>query len=147
MKQYQITLEVPDEFDPEEDIINIQFGNEADVESISIVDEQFVSAEKYIERFEEIKKLIESNCDFKLDDLKDDSVIRIMFDPTDDVSNLQEVLTYVEMIYNRKCICLCNKLDVLVENADEAINMLNGMIAKIKVRSAVKDTSGIVLPN
>ena len=152
MKQYQIVFNVPDDFVPEELELTASYGKGQG--EISIEGESFIksSEEDVTKAWEELKSIVEEKISFKIDEVPENSVIRILFPPEvatdfESLSSLNTLKDAVEAVYRKPCICYCNSMDLMVDNADDAIKMLNGMIAKIKTRAAVKNTSGIVIAN
>ena len=149
MKFVQIVLVVPDDFDPDKDIEGITFSEDCDVDSVEILKQEEVS-EKLLSSQEVLQAMLDEKVKMLKDQVDDHSIVRIMINPevpAVDPSILQRTMQVVEETYKCPCICLVDDMNLFVENADEAIKMLNGMIAKVKTRAAVKDTSGIVLPN
>lgn len=148
MKQYQMTFNVPDDFDPEEMIMNVQYEKG----EITIEGEGFYEDMIPTDILNSIDDFLKNDLRLVKDAVKEGDVVRMVFTPESarlpffgKVINALKVA--VEETYEVPCIAHMSSIDVLVESADEAIDMLNKMIAKIKVRSAVKDTSSIVLPN
>jgi len=140
MKQYQFTLSVPDDFNPEELAIELNYKD-----GIQITNEGFLN-EQYSEA---IDSLIQSASIEKKSGDKNE-VVLVKF-PRDNVNNpefgvvLDMLMQRLEEVLDCPVICYVDDLEILVENADQAIDMFNGMIAKIKVRAAVKETSKIIL--
>ena len=149
MKQYQVVFNVPENFDPDKLSLQASYEVPEDAGQMSIEEEGFVDEEQEISLSPELETLIKDKTVIIKDGANEHDVIRIMFsdDSNVDAEGLQSIMKACEAMYHCPCICLSANIDVLVENADEAIKMLNGMIAKVKTRSAVKDTSGIILPN
>lgn len=149
MKQYQILFDVPDNFVPEQLALQATYDDPEAANTITISDEGFVDGNQALELTDELKTFIENHTVILKDGSNEHDVVRIMFSSNSNVEldQLQTVTKVCEVVYQCPCICCTSDLDVLVENSDEAIKMLTGMIAKIKTRAAVKDTSGIILPN
>lgn len=156
MKQYSIVLNVPDDFVPEELDIKANYGDSPDL--ISIADEGFIEDDSYADAdisedtVNRIKDMLDNDVKLGVDVVPENSVVRVEF--TKEFSeqphffqDITALMQYIESRYKVPCVCYLNDLDVLVDDADDAVKMFNGMIAKIKTRAAVKDTSGIVLPN
>lgn len=145
MKTYQITFAVPDNFDPDEMELNVGYKYE-----LSICDEGFNSLSDSIDNF-----LSNSGISLEEMKLKEDSVI--IFKVPVDVANSMnqsELAVYFNMIKNgleaatgKKVMGYIDNIDVLVKNANDAIEMFNGMIAKIRLMDSIKDTTGIIVPN
>lgn len=145
MKTYQITFAVPDNFDPDEMELNVGYKDE-----LSICDEGFNSLSDSIDNF-----LSNSGISLEEMKLKEDSVI--IFKVPVDVANSMnqsELAVYFNMIKNgleaatgKKVMGYIDNIDVLVKNANDAIEMFNGMIAKIRLMDSIKDTTGIIVPN
>lgn len=151
MKKCYIELEVPDNFDPAADIEGVQFSEDVDLSETEVITclDELPPVEIKPLTDDQAKKL-EELCKVIIDEVSENSVIRVMVSPDYselDAQLLQQLLNTVEATYKRPAIILVNSLELMVENPEASIDMLNKMIAKIKVRSAVKDTSGIVLPN
>ena len=147
MKQYQAVFNVPENFDPEKVELQATYGVIEDAGLMSIAEEGFVDGEQEITLTPELEQFVKDRTVILKDGSNENDVVRIMFDEGADAADLQMIVKVCEAIYKCPCICLSANMEVFVENADEAIKMLNGMIAKIKTRAAVKDTSGIILPN
>ena len=140
MKLYKITFEVPDDFNPDELELNASYKDE-----INISSERFVNAQK-----DEILQIIKDKCTFEKATIGENDVIIFKFpkealDLPDAMTYLTSIRTAIETNFGCPAVGFVGDIDVLVENADQAIDMFNGMIAKVKVRSAVKDTSKIIL--
>lgn len=151
MKKCYIELEVPDNFDPAADIEGVQFSENVDLSETEVITclNELPPVEIKPLTDDQVKRL-EELCKVTVDEVSENSVIRVMVSPDYselDAQLLQQLLSTVEATYKRPAIILVNSLELMVENPEASVDMLNKMIAKIKVRSAVKDTSGIVLPN
>ena len=152
MKQYQITFAVPDDFVPEE--MELQAGYGSEPGTIQLVEEGFVEPDSMNvdETWEKLKTLVQDKVNILVDNIPENAVVRITFpanivsDDESSLLSLNALKNAVESTYKCPCICYTDSIDAMVENADQAIDMLNKMIAKIKTRYAVKDTSGIVIP-
>lgn len=139
MKKYILALDVPDDFNPEEMDINISSKQDIDISS-----EGFIN-------FDTLSEEIIKNSDIKLETIDEHSVA--LFKCSSEVAqsygieNFDQIRQSLEE--NLKCpvIGYVDDLELFVENADQAIDMFNGMIAKIKVRAAIKPTTGIILPS
>lgn len=132
MKKYYFALEVPDDFNPEELDIDFKYKDDITVSREGFIDEDLLS-----------------KLNIKKDTVGENDVVRFTF-PVDDTINYETLDLFREMLeYAYKCPVVghADNLELFVENADKAIDMFNGMIAKIKVRAAVKSTTGIILPN
>lgn len=140
MKQYRLTLNVPDNFNPEELAVDLGYKDD-----IQIVDEGFVD-NKYSEIIESTIKA--ASIEKKHADQNEVVLVKFPNTCVDD-PGFRTVLNILrqrlEETFDCPVVCYLNDLEILVENADQAIDMFNGMIAKIKVRSAVKETSKIIL--
>ena len=147
MKQYQVVFNVPENFDPDKLSLQASYEVPEDAGQMSIEEEGFVDDEQEITLTPELEQFVKDRTVILKDGSNENGVVRIMFNEGADADDLQMIVKVCEAIYKCPCICLSANMDVLVENSDDAIKMLNGMIAKIKTRSAVKDTSGIILPN
>ena len=132
MKQYTITFDVPDDFNPDEMALNVQYPAE-----IALADEGFFNMEELIKE------------KIKVSEIKPEEGKVILFTfPSErvGVENLTKMRDTLETVTGLPAIGYISDFDVLVQQADEAINMFNGMIAKLKLHSAVKETSEIVIP-
>ena len=136
MKEYNLVLSVPDDFDPEQ--LEVDLGYPEDVQ---IVREGFPDFED---------KLI-SSIDVKKDTVGPNDVVRFVIEKDSylctDPSMVVRIKDMLEAKYGCPVIGYIGDLDLFVENADQAIDMLNGMIAKVKVRSAVGNSGKLILPN
>lgn len=132
MKQYTITFDVPDDFNPDEMALNVQYPAE-----ITLADEGFFNMEELIKE------------KIKVSEIKPEEGKVILFtfpSETIGVDNLNKMRDVLETVTGLPAIGYIDNFDVLVQQADEAVNMLNGMIAKIKLHSTVKESSEIVIP-
>lgn len=148
MKSYEIVFSVPDDFDPEEMILNVQYKDG----DIAIEDEGFIDELVPASILEQVDDFLNNDLRLIKDTVNEGDIVRMIFTPeAAQLPFFDKILVSlkeaIEATYKVPCIAHMNNIDVLVENADEAINMLNGMIAKIRTRAAVKDTSGIILPS
>ena len=138
MKKYYIALDVPYDFNPEELDIDIKYKDD-----INIAEEGFINGESLVED-------LLNKVSIAKDTVGEHDVVRVTFPPQlhdyIDYESLNNWHKQLETAYKCPVIIYLDDLNVFVEEADKAIDMLNGMIAKIKVRSAVKQTSGIILP-
>lgn len=149
MKLCYITMEVPDDFNIDEDIEGVQFVDSVDYEKVNVIGCQELEPRQLTISDEDSKKFQEL-CKIKKDEVNEHTVIRLMLPPNFsdmDSAFFSQTKDLLEATYKCPVLIMVDDMDLLVENADTSIDMLNKMIAKIKVRSAVKDTSGIVLPN
>lgn len=147
MKQYRIILNVEDDFNPEEDLEGISLN--CDPEKVEVAEEGFYTISDDVVPI--VQEFLDS-IEVLKEDVKETDVIRVTF-PVEAASNpfFSDIITSLKVSIENACkvpvICHVDNLEVMVENASDAIEMLNGMIAKVKTRAAVKDTSGIILPN
>ena len=150
MKQYQITFAVPDDFNPDELELNAGYKDE-----ITICDESYVSedsnAASFLANISEglLQFMKDNNIEISKESAGEHDVVVFKFPP--EILQHAESSTYISLIrqqleqaFGCLTIGIVNDIDLLVENADEAIKMLNGMLAKVKVRSAVKETTKIL---
>lgn len=138
MKQYQITLGVPDDFNPEELDMTVSYKDD-----IEILSEGFTD-------IADIKKKLQAivdNCELSTIEPKENDIILFKFDESTSAEEAKSIMFVIEEKTGRPAIGMSKSLDVLVEDANATVEMLNGMIAKVKTRAAVKETSKIVLPN
>ena len=133
MKTYTIALNVPDDFDPEK--LGVDLSYEEDIE---IAHEGFFSLENFRDSIEPIRQ-----------DVTEHSVVTFKFPPEalNDPIALNLIKDKFECEFGVPAVGYVNSIDLLVQNADDAIAMFEKMIAKVKTQAAVKQTSGIVLPN
>ena len=140
MKHYNITFEVPDDFNPEELELNASYKDAVEIFS-----------EGFSDVVETIKSVVSDKLSLNKITVSDNDVILFKVDKDCGLDDYEFAgyLNAVKETIEETCKCpvigFVGDIDLLVENADEAIDMLNGMIAKVKVRSAVKDTSKIIL--
>lgn len=138
MKHYQIVLEVPDNFNPEELDMTVSYQDD-----IEIFSEGFTNDDELSEK---LKSIIES-CEISTIEVKDNDVVLFKFDDSVQPEEASIAMLTIEEKTGRPALGVNKDIDLLVEDADSTIEMLNGMIAKVKTRAAVKDTSSIVLPS
>ena len=140
MKKYYIVLNVPDDFVPEEMGMEVTYPTDITIDKEGFGDYQ-----------SEIADII-SNVELKKETITDKDIIVFKF-PKEVLDNADaaEVLSLfkdnIEKSFGCPAVGYVNDVDILVENADQAIDMFNSMIAKIKVRSATGVSSKIILPN
>lgn len=125
MKTYHFTLEVPDDFDPGQLELNLNYP-----EDISILDEGLFS-------LEDIAKMI------KVDQIKvlPNSVVTIKFseEAMNDPGLIQLFTsTLKETLKDCTVISMIDDMDILVQNSAEATKMLQGMLDLIKSKSIIK---------
>lgn len=137
--RYQLTLEVPDNFKPEEMGIDLSYKDE-----ITIVSEGFTLPSD--STLDELLKSIE----VKKETIDEHSVVIFKFPKAimelpDGPAIINIYKNKLETEFGCPAVGYLDDIDVLVENANQAIDMFNGMIAKIKVRAAVAPTSKIIL--
>lgn len=138
MKQYQITLGVPDDFNPEELDMTVSYKDD-----IEILSEGFTD-------IAEIKKKLQAivdNCELSTIEPKENDIVLFKFDESTSAEEARSIMFIIEEKTGRPALGMSKSLDVLIEDANATVEMLNGMIAKVKTRAAVKETSKIVLPN
>lgn len=128
MKQYQLTFEVPDDFNPEELEINVTYKDD-----IEIIDEG------YRDFYKNIEDLITKKVSLLSENTGGDNVVIFKFPGEltqfpQYITHLKEVL---ELKTDKTVIGVLDNVDILVQNADDAIEMLEGMIGKIKARALI----------
>lgn len=137
MKNYLFTLSVPDNFDPKQLSIDIQYPDE-----VEIVKEGFASDYTELLKDLNIEKL----------NLADKDVVIFKFKPTSalasDLVSLNIAGEYVEDTTSLPVLVLLDDdISVYAEEASTTIPMLEGMIAKIKARCKIQpQKKQIVLP-
>lgn len=129
MAIYQFRLDVPDDFDPEELSIELDYDGQ-----ITILDEGFVDVDKIA------KQLVDSA---KLDKLEVAETSVVVFKFPSSIAEVapnfvQAIQNSLEAMLGCTVIGLVDDMDLLVQNSAEAIKMLEGMIAKIKSKSLIK---------
>lgn len=127
MKEYHFTLQVPDDFDPEQLAVDLSYP-EQDVEIIN---------EGFNTNLEEIVK----NIKLETLNISSTSVVIIRasqsyFDT--DIESIIALQKYIEGKYECTTLALTDDIDVLVENAAEATDMLKRMIDKVNSKSIIK---------
>ena len=138
MKQYQITLGVPDDFNPEELDMTVSYKDD-----IEILSEGFTD----IADIKEKLQTIVDNCELSTIEPKENDIVLFKFDESTSAEEAKSIMFVIEEKTGRPALGMSKSLDVLIEDANATVEMLNGMIAKVKTRAAVKETSKIVLPN
>jgi len=138
MKQYQITLGVPDDFNPEELDMTVSYKDD-----IEILSEGFTD----IADIKEKLQAIVDNCELSTIEPKENDIVLFKFDELTSAEEAKSIMFVIEEKTGRPALGMSKSLDVLIEDANATVEMLNGMIAKVKTRAAVKETSKIVLPN
>ena len=118
MKEYYLALEVPDDFDPEQLGIELDYPEEVEIKSEG-----------------ELDQLIDFEVELK--EKTENSVAVIKF-PVEAGESSRLALSVVENKFGIPAIGIVNDFNLLVENADEAVKMLEGMIQKIKSASIRK---------
>lgn len=116
MKNYQITLQVPDNFDPEQLGIDLAYP-----EDIEIINEGEFNPDDYIP---------------DVFNPKERDVVIFKFPADTPPETAQLLHNYLQAKFpDNKVIGLTNNVDFLIENADEAVKMLEEMIEKVKSAS------------
>lgn len=138
MKQYQVTLGVPDDFNPEELDMTVSYKDD-----IEILSEGFTD----IADIKEKLQAIVDNCELSTIEPKENDIVLFKFDESMGPEEAKSIMFIIEEKTGRPALGISKSLDVLIEDANATVEMLNGMIAKVKTRAAVKETSKIVLPN
>ena len=133
MKTYTIALSVPDDFDPQKLGIDLSYD-----EDIEIKEEGFFDLDQTKELITVFGREVTEN-----------SIVTFSFPPEalNDPIALNLIREQFEAQFGCPAVGYVNSIDLLVQNADDAIAMFEKMIAKVKTRAAVKDTAKIVLPN
>ena len=143
MKHYQITFNVPDDFNPDEMELNASYKDDITIFSEGFED-ILSKMPEFLSKYANIDKL-------KVDE-KDVILVYISKECYEAMPD-SEIGIYMSLIkksledaFNCPVLVFVNDLEILVQNANQAIDMFNGMIAKVKVRAAINDTSKIILP-
>lgn len=123
MKQYTITFDVPDDFDPNE--LELTASYKSDIE---------ISYEGFSDLASILKDKIELS---NMGSVKDTDVVIFKL-PVDMMGEAPYIHERLEAELGCKVLGLVNDTDVLVENQAEAIDMLNKMINTINLRSSIK---------
>jgi len=139
MKQYALILNVPDDFNPEELQINLDYKDEVELCLEDFVDNlTYLDPELFLEKIDVSKIHVGEN-----------DIVRFTFPESAAEAHGLEYLNAIRDTLESTCKCpvvgYANNMEVFVDNADDAIKMFNGMIAKVKTRAAVKSTSNIIL--
>ena len=94
---------------------------------------------------ESLKSAVESldKSEVETMDLYEGDVVVIMFDEIDGVPELVQRLQ--EMYPDNPVIAIHKNIDLLIEQADEALEMLDGMKAKISILHDTPTTSKIIV--
>lgn len=127
MKEYHFTLQVPDDFDPEQLAVDLSYP-EQDVEIIN---------EGFNTNLEEIVKNI------KLETLNISSTNVVIIKASQDyfdtgIESIIALQKYIEGKYECTTLAMTDDIDVLVKNAAEATDMLKRMIDKVNSKSIIK---------
>lgn len=129
MKPYTITLDVPDDFDPE--LLEVELAYPSD--NLEIKSEGFLSSE-------ELTKTIDS-MSIETVKLSPSNVVIVKF-PAD--SNPEPTQYFLNILKDQfeeigcTFIAIVNDMDVLVQNSAEALKMLEMMKQKINSKSIIK---------
>lgn len=127
MKLYNLTLSVPDDFDPEQLELNMNYPDE-----INLSGEGFVSIEDIL-----------SKCEIDVSKISESSVVIFRFpqelvDQPGGPEQLNDIKVYLESQLKCTVIGLTNNIELLVQNSAEAIQMLQGMMNKINSKAIIK---------
>jgi len=123
MKHYQITFQVPDDFVPEDLELNVTYKDE-----IEIVQEGEVSVES----------LLANQINLTNQKREDGDVFLFKYPDKMSPEFATAVKDYLaEALPDNTVIGLVDSIDLLVQNSDQAIEMLEQMINKVKTRSAI----------
>lgn len=115
MKEYQITLQVPDDFDPEQ----LELGYPEDFE---IVTEGEFSPLDYVEQVGKVEP---------------DSVIIFRFPPGIDPEFANWLQHHLESQFpDNKVVGIVGDLEIMIQNEAEAVKVLESMIEKVKSGAA-----------
>lgn len=129
MKPYTITLDVPDDFNPE--LLEIEFSYPLD--GVEIKSEGFLSSE-------ELTKAIDSMSTETVK-LSPNNVVIVKFPADSNPEPTQYILNILKDQFEEigcTFIAIVNDMDVLVQNSAEALKMLEMMKQKINSKSIVK---------
>lgn len=129
MKPYTITLDVPDDFDPE--LLEIILSYPSD--GVKIKSEGFLSSE-------ELTRAIDS-LSIETAKLSSSNVVIVKFPSDSDPEPTQYFLNILrDQFEETGCtfIAMVNDMDVLVQNSAEALKMLEMMKQKINSKSIIK---------
>lgn len=142
MKQYHITLNVPDDFNPEEMGLDLQYDGD-----ITIAAEGFQDLTEAYEKF-----LTDSKITIKKETVSEHDVVifkvpKEVYEDPGAGTFLNILKQQLEATFKCPVVGYINDIDILVENADQAIDMFNSMIVKVKVRAATGVTNKIILSN
>ncbi len=116
---------------------NLKIDNRLESETkFRYQDENGVTASKIVSGYiEPYDPIVNGQCSVTKLEVKDNDVIICKFDPnqvTDlSIGHIHKVLR--EEFHGHKVLLMANDLDLMSDNPDEAINMLERMIAHIKI--------------
>lgn len=131
MKQYQLTLSVPDDFDPEQLEIDLSYKDD-----IEIVNEGYTDDHEILDA---ITNTIEKKVD--LSTLKVDGDIVVLFKFPGELTQFPTYINHLkealELKTKKPVVGLLDNIDILVQNADESIKMLEEMAGKVKARALI----------
>ena len=115
MKEYQITLQVPDDFDPEQ--LELSYPEEFEV----VAEGEFNPLD-YVD---------------KIGNVQEDSVVMFKFPPNTDPGFANWLQNYLEKEFpDNKVLGFVGDIELMIQNEAEAVNMLEQMIAKVKSGAA-----------
>ena len=129
MKKYQLTFDVPDDFEPEELSLTTEYKD-----TISISDEGFVPSVS-----EQIGKLIDEQVKVEWVTASDDGIIIFKF-PIELAAYFDEIEQIKEKLENttgKQVLGIVDSIDLMVSSPHDAINMLQAMIDKVRTRAAI----------
>ena len=134
MKKYQITFEVPDDFDPEELELEAKYKD-----NISVSDEGFVTATS-----EDLEKILEEKLTAVSERVSNGDVIILKYpiEVADELAHdngmmLRNWMREIESKTGFPVLAMLDSIEFMVENKEESIKMLKAMIEKIEVRSSI----------
>lgn len=134
MKKYQITFEVPDDFDPEELELEAKYKD-----TISVSDEGFVTVTSG-----DLAKILEEKLTAVSERVSTGDVIILKYpiEVADQLAYdggimLQNWVQKIESKTGFPVLAMLDSIEFMVENKEESIAMLKAMIEKIEVRSSI----------
>ena len=132
MKYYCLEIAMPDDMDPSNVTVSYP-GEDGTSVTASLSDEAIVNIADDL------------GFSMSIEELPKDAVAILKYDPYMEYEDMESIHRYVETALGRTTIGFVGDIDLLIENAPEAIDMLEKMIAKIKIQQGTPNTSKIIL--
>lgn len=132
MQDYQLVLNVPDDFDPLQLDVELSYP-EAEIG---------IAREAFDVTVSELSKKIIENCKLDLTKITENSVVIFKFPQSLAVEAGPQFIKQIQLELEANLHCtvlgLVDDIDLLVENSAEAVKLLEGMLAKVKSKSIIK---------